>query len=150
MDLNGQPVQFEFIINRPQNTTAVLNGDRLIGDIDSMYANSVTLYQTDKELKSILLFNTSFVVTDTDGHTIDASTDLMINVYNYEHKLGVEEIYGLCSYATIFNYMTLTNFINSKGFLHNDEIYRPTVIVPSFDKMKEQIIQTRNKAYGLT
>ena len=150
MDLNGQPVQFEFIINRPQNTTAVLNGDRLIGDIDSMYANSVTLYQTDKELKSILLFNTSFVVTDTDGHTIDASTDLMINVYNYEHKLGVEEIYGLCSYATIFNYMTLTNFINSKGFLHNNEIYRPTVIVPSFDKMKEQIIQTRNKAYGLT
>ena len=150
MDLDGQPNQFEFIINKPEKTNAVLTGDKLIGDIDSMYSNSVTLLPTDEELKSILLFNTSFVVTDTDGHTIEASTDLMINVYNYEHKLGIEEIYGLCSYATIFNYMTLTNFINSKGFLHNDEIYRPTVIIPSFDKMKEQIIKARNKAYGLT
>jgi hypothetical protein len=115
-----------------------------------MYANSVTLFPTDKELKSILLFNTSFVVTDTDGHTIEVSTDLMVNVYNFEHKLGIEEIYGLCTYAIIFNYMTLTNFITAKGFLHNDEIYRPPVIIPSFDKMKDRIIEARNKAYGLT
>ena len=150
MDLDGQPNQFEFIINNPDKTNAVLTGEKLIGDIDSMYSNSVTLLPTDKELKSILLFNTSFVVTDTYGHTIEASTDFMVNVYNYEHKLGIEEIYGIFTYATIFNYMTLTNFINSKGFLHNDEIYRPTVVIQSFDNMKDRIIEARNKAYGLT
>lgn len=150
MDLDGQPNQFEFIINKPDKTNAVLTGDKLIGDIDSMYSNSVTLLPTDKELKSILLFNTAFVVTDTDGHTIEASTDLMVNVYNYEHKLGIEEIYGIFTYATIFNYMTITNFINSKAFLHDEEIYRPTVVIPSFDNMKDRIIEARNKAYGLT
>lgn len=149
MDLEGQPYQFEFITNRPESTTAVMTGEKLIGDIDSMYSNSITMFPTDGELKSILVFNTSLVVTDTYANTIEASTDLIVNVYNYDHQLGIEEIYGLFTYSTVFNYMEIYNAIKNNRFFHNDEIYAPPVIIPSFEKTKDKIIKARNSAYGL-
>ena len=114
------PLQMEFITNYVQNTKVILTGDKLIGDIDFIYANPIQLFPTDKELKSILVINTSITTSDTDANTVEAETELVINVYNYEHNLGIEEIYGLFSYATIFNHMTITNEIRNKGIMHNE------------------------------
>lgn len=142
-------VQFEFITNYVQNTKVVLTGEKLIGDIDFMYANSIKLFPSDEELKTIFIITTALVTTDTSANTVDAETELMILAYKYEFNFEVEDLYGLFCYATIFNYLTLTNDIRDKGIMHNDEFYRPTVVVPSFDKMRDEIVRVRNRAYGL-
>lgn len=144
--------QFEFILSKPQNTKIEMKGDRLIGElmdnIDFMNGWSIIIYPPYKELKTVIVIETLFSVVDSFLNTIDATTELMLNVYKYEENLEVEDIYGLFCYATIQNYMVLKNELIDQKIMHNDGIYNPPVVILTLNKVRESIITARKNAYG--
>lgn len=146
--MNQSLPQFEFITNEPNNTK--VSGANLIGDIDFMYGNAIKLFPPDNDLKLVLFVKTGLTTTDTSLNIVESETELWISFYHYNHQVGIEEIYGLFCYATIFNYMAITNSIRDNGILHNETPYIPTVVIPSFSKMKDEIRSEINLAYGLS
>lgn len=142
------PEQFELIENYVQNTIVKLTGTQLVGELDFMFRNTPVLYPTDPELKIIFTVKTEITASDVHGHSVEASTDMIFNVYNYENDMRLPELYGLYCCAVISNHYIILNKIIAEGIKHNDEIYKPTIIVPSFQKAKPDLVFARNKAYG--
>jgi len=137
----------EFINNHPMDTRIELKGKNLIGEIDFMHSDIIKLYPVHPDVASVMAVETSIFTTDTDGNTVEAETTLIINIHNYEQNLDILKIYGLFCYGTIFNYMTIKNTILQNDIKHDDSIYIPTVIIPSFQTMEQQIIEEMKRAY---
>lgn len=112
-DEEEHPNQNEFILNYAQNTKVNLQSGKLIGEfidtLDSAYGWTIELLPADAELKTILIIGTAVNLVDNFGNVIESETELVINIYTYEQNLGTYELYGLFTYATVFNYMTLYN-----------------------------------------
>jgi len=89
-----------------------------------------------------------FCTADTSGNTVEAETELILNVYNYEKDLNEIQLYGLFCYATIFNYMHITNEMVTKQIMHNDDYYKPTVLIPEYEELKTDFTDIIKKAYG--
>ena len=141
------PEQFEFITNYVQNTNAVLKGEKLTGDLDFLTACNISLL-IHPELAAIFTVKTSLSTTDTDGHTVDAESELVMNVYKYGFRFDLIELYGLYCYATIFNYYTLATKMVENNIMHDEAHYKPTIVVHSLNQMEKQILEVLHKAYG--
>lgn len=144
---SNSPSQFEFITNYVKNIKVELKGEKLIGDLDFMFKRELRLFPEDVELKTIYTVKTLIITADTYANTVEAEVELIINIYKYGHKMTVYDLYGMFCYATIFNYMTLTNEMIKNNIFHNEEFYKPTIIVPSFEVVEEDILDIMRGAY---
>ena len=142
------PHQFEFIIDYSQNVKAELKGNELSGDIDFMYGRLIDLFHIDPDLKTIFKVNTSLVTVDTTGNTVEAENETIMNIYKYEHQFNVDDLYGLFCYATIMNYKAITQAICDNNITHNGVLYKPTVVIPTLEAIKNDLLSEIEKASG--
>lgn len=124
-----------------------LTGEKLSGDIDFFHKRELRLFPENEELKTVYIVNTGIISADIDTNSVEAEVELIINVYKYGHKMTAQELYGLFCYATIFNYMTMRTQMIEKNIYHDDDFYRPTIIVPSFEDVENDILEIMRAAY---
>lgn len=144
MDNSETPKQFEIILDSWQSLKVV--GKSMTGEIDSMFGRKIELLKDDK-LQTILVVSPSYSATDTNGNTVDAECEIFINVYKYEFPFNEIEIYGLFCHAYIAFYHIIANEIIRQDIRLNDEIFKPTKTIPSFDMVKDEIRDELNKIY---
>lgn len=145
----GHLIQMEFIAQVPLDIIVELKGNNLMGELDFMTARDINLVTVDEQLRNVVRVKTSLITADTSGSSVEANCTLMIMIYNYGQNLDIAKVYGLFVYATIYNFMAITNTIASKEIKHNDSYYRPTVTIPSFQQMEKEIISEMKRAYNL-
>lgn len=142
----NQPNQFEVILDQYQNTT--VEGQNLSGEIDFMFGRIINLLDGREDLKTVLVVTPSIVAADTDGNTVEASAEIIVNIYKYGHNFTEIDLYGLFCHAYIVFYHVITMEIQRKDIRLNDKPYIPTKTIPSFEEVKDDIIREIKKVYG--
>jgi len=144
--ISSAPKQFEVILDHFDKVK--VSGGNLIGDIDYMYASDIKLFKPDEELKTIFLVTPSIISTDTNGTIVEMEAEIMINVYKYEHPFTDIDLYGLFCHAYIVGYHVIRLELQKQNIMHNDEVYHPTMTIPTFDGVKDAIYRELGKVYG--
>ena len=145
MENQDIPIQFEVILDQFQNVK--VSGGNLIGDIDYMFGRKIVLFPQDENLKTILLITPSITAADTHGTTVETEVEIIMNIYKYEYRFTAIDLYGLFCHAYIVGYHVIRSEIERQNILHNDQIYRPTMTIPSFEGVKDDIFRELKNVY---
>ncbi len=138
--------QLEFIGSYFNDPKVEIKGNNLTGDVDFMTAYNISLIP-HQELAIIFTVKTSLFTSDTNGNTVEAESELVMNIYKYGAKPTLTDLYGLYCSGTIANFYKITGTIKDKGIMKDNVFYVPTIIVHSIEYMKEHLLDVLNKAY---
>ena len=141
-----RPNQFEVILDQYQNTK--VEGSSLNGDIDFMFGRNINLLDGGQDLKTVFVVTPSITAVDTEGKTVEASAEIILNIYKYGYKFTDIDLYGLFCHAYIVFYHIITAEILKRNIFHNNKPYVPTKTIPSFEEVKDEITMALNKIYG--
>lgn len=144
--MSNIPQQFEVIFE--YYDTPKVEGENLNGELDYMYKYFITLFAADEKLKTVFTVKHIISTADSHGYSVDSEVEIVMNIYKYEYPFADVDLYGLFCHAYIVSYHVITAEINRKNILHDGQPFKPTMSVPSFDKVKDEIREEIKKVYG--
>ncbi len=112
-----------------------------------MFSREITLHETDVDPKNIFHIQSTLVVADTSGSTLEPKSEMIMHIYKSGYKFTVSDLYGLFCFAIIANYGAMRLSIAEKSILHDGKPFNPVLFVPDLESTQEALIREINFVY---